>query len=90
MYNPGSMLVTVFIRGIFTNQAYAGVLAANCGTFKHSEAGDRNYYGENLYMCWGIPDCYTPEDAMYLLCKSFYRWSLKILLGDRFWGPKAV
>ena len=89
MYHAGSMLVTVFIRGILANQAYAEVLAANCGTFEHSEAEDRNYYGENLYMCWGSTDCYTPENAMYLLCKSCYRWSLKILYGKRSWGDKS-
>ena len=50
-------------------QAYAEVLTSDCGTFEHSDAADRNNYGENLYMCWGISDCFSPENAMTQLCK---------------------
>lgn len=61
-------------------QAYAKVLAGACGTFRHSDIGDRNFYGENLYMCWGSTDCYTPERVMYLFCKSYHRRSFNTFI----------
>lgn len=56
-----------------TAQAYAEELASNssCGTLQHSNAEDRNYYGENLFTCGSTAaGCFSPAYAMSLLYES--------------------